>query len=259
MSSPRPAYTTALSSETTNAKVESPSYEEESAPYNLLPHTPFSLSGFLLYCLLTPILGLGFVAFGFYIVYSSSPKSTENIAQISQGITVLFVLWHFIALAPALKVTDSVRNEEWWRRLVHGTTFNRVNSVSSNIGGNMSHTKEMLLAWKSRYYRVAWLAELVATLLADIGPSAIRVQSGLKTVNVDESFSVPALPKDSTYSTYTFPFSFTNNTEHFSIDLAPIYYTVGLQANTEFNAVPNALVPRPNLSSGKSYRYTTDV
>lgn len=260
MASPsRPNFVHAHFSSTTNGNL---SYNSEPARYNP-PPTTFSAGKFLLQCLITPILGFGFVAFGFYILYGSSPvvisQSTAHISDISQGLTVLLVLWNFVALAPALSVSDTVKNEEWWRRLVHGTTFNRANSVSSNIGGNFSHAKEMLLSWTSRYYKVAWAAAFIAAMLADIAPSAIHVQSGWKTSGTAISLSVPALPANSIWSDYSAPFSFTNDTQHSSIDLAPLYYGAVVLSGMLPDVMPNVLLPRPNASESTGYRYTTDV
>ena len=258
---PRPTFPQVHSSDTTHGHGHL-SYNSEPVRYTPAP-APFSASRFLLQCLITPILGFGFVAFGFYILYGPSPvvisHSTAHISEISQGLTVLLVLWTFLALAPALSVTDTVRNEEWWRRLVHGTTFARANSVSSNIGGNFAHAREMLLAWTSRYYKVAWAAAFLAAILADIAPSAIHVQSGWRVSGAATALAVPALPAGSIWSNYDAPFAFTNDTQYSSIDLAPVYYSAVAFGNMLPDVVPNALVPRPNASTSAGYRYTTDV
>jgi hypothetical protein len=142
---------------------------------------------------------LSFVAFALYIHYNPNPivisHSTQNAAVISQGFTALFALWHFFALIPALSVVSSVRSEEWWRRLLHSTTFNRANSVSSNISGNVAHLVEMVISWSSPYYKIAWIVAIFAVILSDIAPGAIHAETGMNAI--DNSFAVPAFPPNS--------------------------------------------------------------
>jgi hypothetical protein len=115
-----------------------------------------SIIDFLVECVIPPLLGLSFVAFGLYTHYNPNPivisHSTQNAAVISQGLTALFAVF---ALVPALSGMSSVRSKEWWRRLLHSTTFNRANSVSSNISGNVAHLVEIFISWSSPYYKIA--------------------------------------------------------------------------------------------------------
>jgi hypothetical protein len=135
---------------------------------------------------------------------------------------------------------QKVRSEEWWRRLLKGTYFNRANSVSSNIGGTLAHTVEIVVSWASPYFKSAWIAALVAVVLTDIAPGAIYVEVGLDPIPA--SFSVPALPPNSIYDDYSEPFRITRDQDHASVDIAPIYYTANVYTATDVKAVP----PAPN-------------
>ena len=209
-------------------------------------------------------MGFGFVSFGFYIIYGHNTlvisHSTENAAVISQAFTALSAIWHFVALLPAFSVVQKVRSEEWWRRLLRKTSFNRANSVSSNISGIFAHLVEIVVAWSSHYFKSAWIAVVIAIVLADIAPGAIHVEVGSNAVPA--SFQVPALPPNSIYSNYSEPFLYTGDQFHASMDIAPVYYKANMFAGTYVKAAPptpNALVPRPNISAGQGYRYLTDV
>jgi hypothetical protein len=224
----------------------------------------FPIADFLVQCVIPPLLGLSSVAFGLYIHYNPNPivisHSTQNAAVISQGFTALFAVWHFFALIPALSVVSSVRSEEWWRRLLHSTTFNRANSVSSNISGNVAHLVEMFISRSSPYYKVAWIVAIFAVILSDIAPGAIHAEIGMNAI--DDSFTVPALPRNSIYSDYSKPFSITNDTIYDSVDIAPIYFNAITMTESYVTAKPlvfNALIPRPNVVPGQGYRYLTDV
>jgi len=241
---------------------DSPSSEMKSSDQQ--QHPRFSIIDFLAQCVIPPLLGLSFVAFGFYIHYNPNPiiisHSTQNAALISQGFTAIFAVWHFFALIPALSAVSSVRSEEWWRRLLHTTTFNRANSVSSNIGGNMAHLVEMFMSWSSPYYKIAWIVAIFAVILADIAPGAIHAEIGMNAI--DDSFTVPALPPNSIYSDYSKPFIMTNDTIYDSMDIAPMYLNAVMMAGSYVTAKPlllNALVPRPRVVPGQGYRYLTDV
>jgi len=224
----------------------------------------FPTANFLAQCVVPPLLGLSFVTLGLYIHYDPNPivisHSTQNAALISQGFTALFSVCHFFALLPALSAVDSVRSEEWWRRLLQSTTFKRANSVSSNISGNVAHMMEMLMSRSSGYYKMAWVTAIIAVVLADIAPGAIHVQVGLNAL--DNSFSVPALPPNSIYSDYSNPFARSNYTLHTSVEIAPMYINSQMFAGTAVTARPpvfNALIPRPNVFPSQGYRYLTDV
>jgi hypothetical protein len=240
---------------------DSPSPEMES-PDQRGPR--FLTADFLVQCVIPPLLGLSFVVFGLYIHYNPNPivisHSTQNAAVISQGFTALFGVWHFFALIPAFSAVSSVRSEEWWRRLLHSTTFNRANSVSSNISGNVAHLVEMFISWSSPYYKIAWIVAIFAVILADIAPGAIHAEIGMNAI--DDSFTVPALPPNSIYSDYAKPFFITNDTLYDSVDIAPMYFTSIMMAGSYVTAkplTPNALVPRPRVVPGQGYRYLTDV
>ena len=200
-------------------------------------------------------MGFSFVALGFYIVYTPTAvvvsHSTEHAAVISQAFTAIFAVWHFLAIIPVLSAVQRVRSEEWWRRLLHTTSFNRANSISSNIGGTVSHTIEILVSWSSHYFKSAWITALIAIALADIAPGAIHIKVGLSSTST--SFPVPALPADSVYSNYSEPFVATHDQVHALIDIAPVYYNTIMFAGMYVTTTPpalNALVPRPNVSPG---------
>jgi hypothetical protein len=228
------------------------------------PHqgSSFSVDGLIVSCIITPLMGFGFVALGFVIIYGRTTlvvsHSIERAAPISQAFTALFSLWHFLALIPALSMIQSVRSEEWWRRLLKETTFNRINSVSSNISGAFGHTVEMAIARSSPYFKSSWIATLIVVVLADIAPGAIRIEIG--TNLVPAIFPVPALSPNSIYSNYSTPFSYTNPAEHDSIVLAPIYFDA-MMSDTYVKGpiTPNTLIPRPSVVAGQGYRYLTDV
>jgi hypothetical protein len=211
-----------------------------------------------------PLMGFSFIALGFYILYSPTAvvisHSTEHAAVISQAFTALFSVWHLLAIIPVLSVVQKVRSEEWWRRLLHTTSFNRANSVSSNISGTVGHTIEMFVSWSSHYYKSAWVVALITIVLADIAPGGIHIEVGLSAIPT--AFSVPALPPDSIYNNYSEPFIATHDQVHPSIDIAPVYYNAIMFAGTYVTTeppTPNALVPRPSVSPGQGYRYLTDV
>jgi hypothetical protein len=226
--------------------------------------TPFSMKLFLVDCIIPPLMGFSFVAFGLYILYSPSAvfisHSTEHAALISQTFTATFAVWHFLALLPALSVVQRVRSEEWWRRLLRTAPFNRANSVSSNISGTTGHAIEMIIAWSSHYFKASWIVALIAIVLADIAPGAIHIEIGLNAIPA--TFPVPALPANSIYSNYSVPFIATHDQVQASIDIAPVYYNAITFADTYVTTTPptpNALVPRPNVLPGQGYRYLTDV
>jgi hypothetical protein len=207
-------------------------------------------------------MGFGFVALGFGVIYGRTTlvvsRSTERAVLISQAFTALFSVWHFLALTPVLSMVQRVRSEEWWRRLLKATTFNRINSVSSNISGAFGHTVEMVISRSSPYFKSAWIATIIAVVLADISPGAIRIEIGTNPITA--SFPVPALLPDSIYSNYATPFSSTDPNEHDSIQLGPIYFDA-MMSNTYVKGpiTTSTLVPRPNVSPGIGYRYLTDV
>ncbi|KZP14517.1 hypothetical protein FIBSPDRAFT_105279 [Athelia psychrophila] len=224
----------------------------------------FSTKSFALQCLLPPLIGLSFVALGLYIVYTPDPiiisYSTTNTIVLSQAFTALFAIWHFLALMPVLDAVRSVRSEEWWRRLTHSASFSRVNAVSSNIGGNLAHGLDILGPWSSYAYQAAWLIAILCVAIADIGPGAIHVDIGLRAI--DAEYKVPALPPDSIFGNYSRPFYMTSDFFHASVDIAPMYYASLLVAQSYVTAgppVPNAIVPRPSVTAGTGYRYSTDV
>ena len=159
------------------------------------------MGGLLVSCIIPLLMGSGFVALGFYIIYGHHTlvisHSVEHAVVLSQAFTALFAIWHFVALIPAVSLAQSVRSEEWWRRLLRGTPFNRANSVSSNNSGTFAHMAEIVVSWSSPYFRVAWVAALIAAVLRDIAPGAIHVEVGLDAVPT--SFLVPALPPNSIY------------------------------------------------------------
>lgn len=224
----------------------------------------FAMEGLLVSFVLPLLMGFGFVALGFYIIHGRHTlvisHSIVHAAVISQAFTALFSVWHFVALIPAVSMVQSVRSEEWWRRLLKGTPFNRANSVSSNNSSTFAHIVEIIISWSSPYFRFAWIAALVAAVLGDIAPAAIHAEVGLDAV--PESFPVPALPANSIYSNYSQPFLSTGAQVHSSIEIAPIYFNAMLFGATYVKAAPptpNALVPRPNIAPGQGYRYMTDV
>jgi hypothetical protein len=245
--------------------VDAPSHihEQEPGP-DFRRGSFFSMDGFMVCCIILPLMGFGFVTLRLYIIYGHTilviSHSTKHAIIISQAFTALFSVWHVLALIPALTMVQKVRSEEWWRRLSKGTSFNRTNSVSSNISGTFTHTVDIILSWSSRYFRSAWIAALTALVLADISPGAIHVEVGLNSVPT--SFPVPALSANSVYSNYSQPFLETGDQTHALIDIAPIYYEAVVAFGTFVKAAPptfSALVPRPNISLGQGYRYLTDV
>ncbi|KIM79023.1 hypothetical protein PILCRDRAFT_574042 [Piloderma croceum F 1598] len=222
------------------------------------------MDGLLVSYIIPLLMGFGFVALGFYIIYGRHTlvisHSIEHAAAISQAFTAFFAVWHFAALSPAVSMVHSVRSEEWWRRLLKGTPFSRANSVSSNNRSASAHMAEIVMFWSSPYFRVGLIAALIAAVLGDIAPAAIDVEVGLDAVSA--SFPVPALPPDSIYSNYSQPFLATGDQVHASIDIAPIYFNAMAFGVTYVKAappMPNALVPRPNIAPGQGYRYLTDV
>jgi hypothetical protein len=234
-------------------------------PTLILPERSlFSMDGILMSCIIPPIMGFGFVAFGLCIMYGNAAiiisKWTDNTAIISQAATALFALWHLLALTPALSVVQRVRSEEWWRRLLRGTYFNRANSISSNINGTYGHTFEMLASWLSHYFQLAWITAIIAVILTDIAPGAIHFEIGLNVV--PSSFPVPALPPNSIYSNYSKPFFSSGDLVHASMDIAPIYYKAFTYAGVHVKTAPptfGALVPRPNTIPSQGYHYSMDV
>lgn len=225
---------------------------------------PFSYRTLPIQCLLPPLIGFSFVALGLCVAYKPNPiivsHSINNTVVISQAYTALFAIWHFLALIPVLDAVRSVRSEEWWRRLAHSTSFRRVNSVSSNIGGNLAHGIDILGPWSSYSYQVAWFIAILAVIIADIGPGVIHVEVGFQAV--DAAYQVPALPSDSIFSNYSRPFYMTSDFVHASVDIAPMYYASLILVDSYVTAgppVPNAIVPRPSVTNGVGYRYSTDV
>ena len=260
-------------SDTTNTSLEVQPVSEVS-PHQLPIHEDapvahprwrsfFSMDGLLVSCLIPPLMGFGFVILGFYIIYGHTTlvvsRSIQRAALISQAFTALFSIWHLLALIPALSMVQRVRSEEWWRCLVKATTFNRVNSISSNLGGSFSHTVDVMGGSSSPYFKSAWIASLIAIVLSDITPGAIHIEIG--TDHVPASFPVPALLPNSIYSNYSEPFFTTDPATQSSATIAPIYFTA-LLSGTYVKGRPPALhilVPRPNVSPGQGYRYSTDV
>lgn len=223
-----------------------------------------SMDGFLVSCIISPLMGFCFVALGFYIIYGNTilviSHSTKHAALISQSFTAAFAIWHFLALIPVVSMVKRVRSEEWWRRLLRTTTFNRANSVSSNIGGTFAHTVNICVAWSSHYFKSSWIVAIIAVVLADISPGAIHVKFRLDAIPA--SFLVPALLPNSIYSDYSKPFLHSDNYIYASADIAPIYLNAKVFADIDVKASPptfNVLVPRPNVSPGQGYRYLTDV
>lgn len=217
-------------------------------------------------CLVPPILGLGYVGFGFYLLYAPAPfvlaHSTANQTLISTAFIVLASIWHFLALLPVLGLVDSVKSEEWWRRLraPSAARFARVNSVSSNISGAVGYAGELLLAPSSRYFRAAWVLAVLAVATGDVAPGAIHV--GVGYASQAASYPIAALPPDSIYSNYSEPFESTNDFVHASVDIAPMYYNAlayGMAFVTAHPSAYNALIPRPEVVPGEGYRYATDV
>jgi hypothetical protein len=259
-------YTQVSMAETqTKPDIDLPLHIHDGLPTPISPgRSFFSMDGILMSCIIPPLMGFGFVALGLYIIYGNSTlvvsKSTDNAAVISQAVTALFAVWHVVALIPAFSMVQRVRSEEWWRRLLKGTYFNRANSVSSNISGTYGHTFEMVVSWSSRYFKLAWITAIVAVILTDIAPGAIRIQIGLNAI--PSLFPVPAIPANSIYSNYSKPFLYSGDLIHASRDIAPIYYKAFTYGGTYVKTAPpafNALVPRPNITPGQGYRYSTDV
>ena len=119
---------------------------------------------------------------------------------------------------------------------------------------------ETIVSWSSPYFKVAWIAALIAAVLRDIAPVAIHAEVSLDVIPT--SFPVPALPPNSIYSNYSQPFLSTGDLVHASVDIAPIYFNVIVFGTTYVKAAPptpNALVPQPNIAPGQGYRYMTDV
>lgn len=225
---------------------------------------PFFITSFTLQCLLPPLIGLSFVALGLYIVYIPDPiiisHSTTNTVVVSQAFTALFAIWHFLALMPVLDAVRSVRSEEWWRRLTQSAAFSRVNAVSSNIGGNFAHGLDLLGPWSSYAYQAAWVIGILCAVIADISPGAIHVNLGFEAI--DAEYLVPALPANSVVDDYPAPFYMTDDFLYASVDIAPMYYASLLVAQSYVTAGPpvsNAIVPRPSVTAGTGYRYSTDV
>jgi len=127
------------------------------------------------------VYGIWFRRSCLYIIHCRSPlvvsHSTVHVAVISQAFTAVFSIWHLLALIPAVSVVQRVRSEEWWRRLLHGTSFSRANSVSSNIDGTFAHTVEIIASWSSPYYKFAWFAAIVTVVLTDIAPGQYMSKS----------------------------------------------------------------------------------
>ena len=248
----------------TRPNANSPRHINEETELDPNRRSFLSMDGFLVSCIFPPCMGFSFVALGFYIIYGHTTlvisHSTKHVALIGQAFTAISAMWHFIALIPAISAVQKVRSEEWWRRLLKTASFNRVNSVSSNVSGAFAHTIEIIFAWSSQYFKSAWIVTLITVVLADIAPAAIQVKIGSNTVPA--SFLVPALPPNSIYSNYSKPFRVTDNRVHPSIDIAPVYYKASAFSGTHAKAAPpsiNALVPRPNIIPGQGYRYLTDV
>ncbi|KAF7965516.1 hypothetical protein HWV62_43088, partial [Athelia sp. TMB] len=224
----------------------------------------FPLAAFILQCVLPPFLGLSYVAFGIYLVCASNPlvisHDTKHTTIVSTVFIALSSIWHFLALIPILGLIDSVKSEEWWRRLLRCAPFARVNSVSSNFGGAVGFAGEMLLFSSSPYFKIAWVTAILAVITGDIAPGAINVVVGFDPANA--SYKVPALPPNSIYSNFAQPFRITNDFVHASVDVAPIYYNAlafGLSFVTARPSTLNALIPRPTVIAGQGYRYSTDV
>ena len=146
------------------------------------------MNSLLVSCLIPPLMGFGFVILGLYIIYGHTTlvvsRSIQRAALISQAFTALFSIWHLLALIPALSMIQRVRSEEWWRCLVKSTTFNRVNSISSNLGGSFSHTVDVAGASSSPYFKSAWIASLIAIVIGGYGfahgePGAKKALAGV--------------------------------------------------------------------------------
>lgn len=226
--------------------------------------SPFSFKTFFVQCVVPPLLGLGYVGFGFYILYAPTPfvlsHSTANQAIISTALIAISSIWHFIALTPIFGLVNNVNSEEWWRRLLCSTTFAHVNSVSSNLSGTVGFLRELFLARSSRYFKAAGIVTILAVITGDIVPGAIHVAVGYASTSA--SYAVAALPADSVYSNYSQPFTMTNDFDYAPVDIAPMYWNAimyGLAFITARPSTLNALIPRPTVREGQGYRYSTDV
>jgi hypothetical protein len=144
--------------------------------------------------------------------------------------------------------------------MLRGTYFNRAHSVSSNINTTFGHMYEMAVLWSSCYFKLAWVTTIAAAIIADIAPGAIHVEVGLS--GTPSSYSVPALPPNSIYSNYSQLLLNSGDILPASVGIAPIYYKTFTFVGLDFKTTPlayNVLVPRPNITPGQGYCYSTDV
>lgn len=226
--------------------------------------SPFSFKTFFTQCIVPPLLGLGYVGFGFYLLHTPTPfilsHSTANQTIISTTFIALASIWHFLALIPIFGLIDSVKSEEWWRRLLRSAPFARVNSVSSNFSGVIGYMGELVLARTSPYFKVAWILTTLAVITGDIAPGAIHVAVSFTPTSA--AYAIPALLPDSIYADYAQPFTTSDDFVYASVDIAPIYINaIGFDGVfvTARPSTLNALIPRPTVRPGQGYRYLTDV
>lgn len=109
-----------------------------------------------------------------------------SLAEVKGGFTVIFILWHTLAIFLPSDALSFAFSSEWslqhakTGRLVPGTT-DRVSRLTS---GNDDRTRYFLTSYASMTFRCAFLAFLVSAALNSFAPGSLAVSKIIVTISI---------------------------------------------------------------------------
>ena len=101
--------------------------------------------------------------------------------KIKNGFTVIFIVWHSLAVFAGGNIPIDAFSREWSVQLEHGVpgTTDRVSTINSGLIDRTSHSVSM---HASSTFRLAFLASLALTALAPFAPGAISASTTMISV-----------------------------------------------------------------------------
>ena len=173
-------------------------------------------------------------------------------SRIKGGFTVIFIVWHSLAVLAGGKITINAFSREWsvqLERIVPETT----DGVSTIDSGWLDRISHCLSKHASSTFRVAFLASLALMALAPLAPGTINVS----TTTISVPTTVPVARQISQINDNNFQQFLTFSTRANLIvvlektELTPFGFK--LPANTLIS------LPPPSYKSNGALEYNTDI
>ena len=202
---------------------------------------------FFLFCLIEA----GFIILASVCLARPLPLTFElSDSKIKGGFTIIFIVWHSLAVFAGGNITTDAFSREWSVRsehLVPGTT-DKVSTINSGVLDRTSHS---LTKHASSTFRLAFLASLVLMALAHLAPGTISITAIAVPTAVQVARQVSQIDNDNIQQFLISAIRANLIIRVERIEFAP--YGLKLPANTLMS-----LPPSSNESNG-TLEYNTDI